>query len=762
MMNWRRTGRDGFHAVLGRGGTRPSRVVFAACGGAVLLLYLLNAACPFPRAALDEFPAATVLADRAGNPLRLKLGPGDTDNVPQYRWRADDWIAKAVIAAEDQRFYRHVGVDPLALARAVGQNIVHFRRVSGASTLSTQVIRLLQPRPRTLRTKLIEAFRALQLERVLSKREILEQYLNRAPFGSNIVGIEAAARRYFSKSAHDLSLGEAALLAGLPQAPSRFRPDRHPERARKRQAYVLERMGALGMITVAQQGRAMERPCRIKPGRYEFVAPHFAQWVFDRLPLDREGKTVRTTLDSALQSLAESALTRRRAYLDPLGIKGGAVVILEVKTGAIRAMVGSPEYFDARNGGQVNGALAPRGAGSTLKPFVYAAAFDRGLATPLTILRDEPALYRDYRPENFGREFRGDVTARDALILSLNLPVLALAERIGAERLLGLFRRAGLRTLKRSPDHYGLGLVLGQGEVRLLDLVNAYAALARGGQFVPWKAMEGTAPPEASPCHKTGRARPPAEPNGARLFSPEASWLVADILGGDERMGELSGHCADVRMPRMAWKTGTSSACRDAWTVAFNPEYVVGVWIGNPGGESDGALVGVEAAAPVAWDIFRGLYPQGDGPWFARPEGLHRRAICAESGCPAGPKCEHSLEDWYIAGTSLFRPCSMHGEAPETPVMAAAGRRRDAPEALRITSPAAGTVFRMLEHWAGEQQQIALRADSKRPGAELHWFVDDRYLGQGTGLFWPLERGAHQLVCCNPLGQSDRVRIVVE
>ncbi|HRZ11852.1 MAG TPA: penicillin-binding protein 1C [Kiritimatiellia bacterium] len=715
----------------------------ALAGGGIVAV--LNACYPFPRAALDKFPAATVLADREGNPLRLKLGPGDMDNVPLYRWREDDWIAKAVVAAEDQRFYRHVGIDPLALLRAVGQNVLHLRRVSGASTLSTQVIRLVQPRPRTLRTKVIETFRALQLERALTKREILEQYLNRAPFGSNIVGIESAARRYFSKSAHDLNLAEAALLAGLPQAPARFRPDRHPARARKRQAYVLERMAALEMITEDQRARALERPCDIKPGRHAFTAPHFAQFVLDRLPPDRDGTTLRTTLDPSLQSLAETSLARRHGYLDPLGIMGGAVVILEVKTGAVRAMVGSPDYFDAARRGQVNGALAPRGAGSTLKPFVYAAAFDRGLATPLTVLRDEPALYRDYRPENFGRTFRGDITVRDSLILSLNLPVLALAERIGAERLHALFRRAGLKTLGRGTEHYGLGLVLGQGEVRLLDLANAYAAFARGGVWRSWTVWEGQAP---------GAPR--------RLFSPDASWLVADILGGDERMEELSGHLADARMPRMAWKTGTSSACRDAWTVAFNPEYVVGVWIGNPGGEADEGLVGVEAAAPVAWDIFRGLYPGGDGPWFVRPDGLKRRVVCAASGCPVGSQCGHGVEDWYIAGASLFAPCPVHGRPVAAPVVSAAGRQHDAPDALRITSPAAGTVYRQLDNWSGERQQIALRAGGGAGSGELHWFADDRYLGQGAELFWPIERGAHQLVCCNAVGQSDRVRIVVE
>ncbi|MBU1908923.1 MAG: penicillin-binding protein 1C [Verrucomicrobia bacterium] len=544
------------------------------------------------------------MTDREGAHLRLKLGPGDMDNVPLYRWQPGDWIAQAVIAAEDQRFYRHPGVDPLALLRAVGQNLLHFRRVSGASTLSTQVIRLLQPRPRTLRTKLIEAFRAVQLERVLTKREILEQYLNRAPFGSNIIGIEAAARRYFSKSARDLSLAEAALLAGLPQAPSRYRPDRHPARARWRRAYVLDRMAALGMITGAQRARALGRPCVIRPGAYPFCAPHFAQFVFDHMPRSMEGRQVRTTLDPDLQALAETALRRQCTYLDPQGIRGGAVVILDVKTSAIRAMVGSPDYFDVRYQGQVNGATASRGAGSTLKPFVYAAAFDRGLATPLTVLRDEPALYRDYRPANFNRDFRGDVTARDALILSLNLPVLALAERIGAERLQGLFRRAGLRTLTRSADHYGLGLVLGQAEVKLLDLANAYAAFARGGLWRPWRMCEDSAP-VVPPLRRrkdspVAKRRSYSESEGTQLFSPEASWLIADILGGDERAGELSGHVADAHLPRMAWKTGTSSACRDAWTVAFNPDYVVGVWIGNPSGRANEALVGAVLAATLA------------------------------------------------------------------------------------------------------------------------------------------------------------------
>lgn len=726
-----------------------------ALAGGVLAAALAAAVrwAPFPEEELSRLPASVVLADRQGEPLRVRLGVGGLDCRPGYQPKPEHWIAKAMVAAEDRRFWTHPGVDGLALARAVGQNLFFGRRISGASTLSTQVIRMMEPRDRTLSTKAIEAFRALQLERRHDKREILAHYLDRAPFGGNIVGIEAAARRYFGKGAGELSLAEAALLAGVPQSPSRGRPDRHPERAKRRQAYVLERMEACGFITERERGEAFAQPLAARPGSYPFGAPHFCDLV--GVPARAAADvTVRTTLDAEVQRLAEGILRRR---LSGGAAEGGAIVVLDVKTGAVRALVGSPD-FAARRSGQVNGATAPRAAGSTLKPFAYALAFDRGLVTPATMLADVPMRFRDFDPRNFSLDFRGWVSVRDALVLSLNLPAIDIERRVGQERFHGALRALGLATVSKPAEHYGLGLVLGNAEVRLLDLANAYACLARGGAWAPVRVVENPDPPAWKP-----------------MFSPEACWLVSDVLSGEERAMDTAGHAADVRLPPMAWKTGTSAGLRDAWTVAWNPDIVVGVWVGNPDGSSADEFVGRKIATPIAWDLFRRMYPDNQGPWYARPAGVVSCTVCAASGRAPGPNCRHRIEDWSIAKVSRHEPCPVHRQGAEAvwPVAVASFlNRRAAPEpaeapaeSVRIRTPARGSAYRWMPDLEVDAQRLALDAASDRAGETLHWFVDDRPVGKsrpGEPLFWPLERGTHQIVCSSARGPSDRVQIAVE
>lgn len=734
---------------------RPGWRIGTLGAGAVLAAALAAAVRwgPFPEDELARLPAAVVLTDRNGEPLRVRLAAGGFDCRPGYRPVPEHWIAKAVVAAEDRRFWSHPGVDVLALARAVGQNLACGRRVSGASTISTQVIRMLEPRRRTLAAKAIEAFLALQLERRHRKDEILAQYLDRAPFGGNLVGIEAAARRYFGKGAAQLSLAEAALLAGVPQSPARLRPDRHFERAKRRQAYVLERMEACGFISARERAAGLAQPLAIRPGRYPFRAPHFCDWagVPARVGADA---TVRTTLDADLQRTAEAVLRRR---LQAGAAQGGAVVVLDVKTGAVRAMVGAPDYRAAGRAGQVNGALAPRAAGSTLKPFAYALALDRGLVTPATMIADVPTRFRDLDPRNFSLDYRGLVGVRDALVQSLNLPAIEIERRVGQERLYAALRELGLATIAQPPDHYGLGLVLGNAEVRLLDLANAYACLARGGEWAPVRCLESAAPPATRP-----------------VFSPEACWLVGDMLGGEERARDATGHAAAVRLPPLAWKTGTSAGLRDAWTVAWNPEYVVGAWVGNPDGSSSDDLVGRKIATPIAWDLFRRLYPDNQGPWFARPAGIEKRVVCADSGCAPGRHCPHRVETWAIARVSRRELCPVHrtGSAAIWPAEVAsflARRAVPAPaepaEAVRILSPARGSVYRQMPAGETAAQRLALEAASDRPGETFHWFVDDRAVGQsrpGEKLFWPLARGRHEIVCSTAQGVSDRVPIAVE
>lgn len=753
--------------AMGRFSKRLRTVALAAVAltGA---LALVGAAFPFPAAKLAAYPEATVLLDREGRALRVRLGENDSDCRPHFEPRRNDWICKALVAVEDHRFWSHPGVDPVAILRAAADNLRHGRVRSGASTISTQVVRLLEPRPRTLATKVVEAFRALQMERILGKDAILAQYLNRAPFGGNAVGVESASRRYFGKSAHDLSLAEAALLAGLPQSPTRLRPDRHPERARRRQAHVLERMEACGVIDGAQRAAALAQPLAIRPAAYPFRAPHFAELALEAAP---GGGTRRTTLDPVLQGAVEAALRRHAAPLAAAGIHGAAAVVIEVRTGAVRALAGSPDYRDADHAGQVNGAAAPRSAGSTLKPFAFALAIDQGRLTPGRVLADVPRSYAGLDPRNFDDEWMGLVSARDALVLSLNLPALGVASETGVDPLLRMLRTAGLDTLERDAAHYGLGLVLGNGSVTLLDLANAYAAIARGGEWRPCRWFED-APP--------GAAR--------RVMSAEAAWMIADMLGGEERSVDTVRHTADARVPRMAWKTGTSSGFRDAWAVAINPEVAIGVWCGRPDGRGAPQLVGAKSAVPVVWEIFRGLYPANDGPWFARPAGVRERRVCAVSGMAPGPCCGATAADWSIPGVTRHEVCTVHRRVevggpggvaqsgvrevwpPE--VQAFLDRSREvaanAPAAaaaprnpVRIVSPVAGSVFRRL---GGPAERIPLAATAES-GAQLWWFVDDRLLASvraGEPLLWALEPGRHVLVCSDASGRSDRAPITVE
>jgi len=709
---------------------------------------------PFPEEALRRWDPAVVVTDRDGHPMRVRLSASGQDCRPIYAPDPDDWIVKALVAAEDQRFWTHGGLDFTAVARAVLQNVAGGRRVSGASTLSTQVIRLARPRPRVWSTKLIEAFRAAQMERRHDKIFILGQWLNRAPFGGNIVGIEAAAERYFGKPAGELGMAEAALLAGVPQSPSRLRPDRHFGRAKRRQAYVLGRMRALGMIDPRQETIALDERLRVRSAGYPSAAPHFCDWAGVECAPRADG-TIRSTIDADVQAAAEGAL-RARLEGAAEGLSG-AVVVLENATGAVRAMVGSPDYR-ALPAGQVNGALAPRAAGSTLKPFVYAMAMDRGWLVPASPLGDEARHFRDFDPQNFDRTFSGRVSAREALVESLNLPAVAVARRVGLKRVLGTLRSLGLGTLKHGVDRYGAGLALGGAEVRLLDLANAYACLARGGV---WKPVAAT----AEAAESAGRGD-----GGRRVFSAEACWLVADSLSGDERALDFSGHIADAVLPRVAWKTGTSAGLRDAWTVAWNPEWTVGVWVGRPDGRGDASLVGRTMAVPVAASVFRALHPDGHGPRFARPAGVAVRKLCTESGCIATPACPETRDECVIAMRTIRRLCPLRHDGKEGGGGAAAvsGAAPDAaetvPRPLQILRPADGSTYVLLSGDPSLDQTIPLEARTAVP-CEVYWWVDGRFLAKGRSeepVYWGLTKGEHRIVCATAGGETSKARIRVE
>jgi len=754
---------------------------------AALLPFLLRAALAIYAASLAPQleqllarPAESLLlTDRHGEPLRLRLASDDSD----LRWIAADefgrWLPLAIVAAEDQRFWQHGGFDGRALARAMWQNLRHGRRISGASTISSQVIRLARPRRRSPGTKVSEFVLAHLMEQRLSKTEILEQYLNRAPFGSNLIGVEAAGQRYFGKKPADLTLAEAALLAGLPQSPSRLRPDRHPERATRRRAYVLDRMLQLGTISSHQHAVASLAPLPQYLEISPFEAPHFCDTIlqllqrqsFDRAQLaalyQRDGYILRTTLDLQIQLLAEAALQRR---LDQLkSVPGGAVVVLDTATAAVRALVGSPDITDDLQAGQFNHAFAWRSPGSALKPFVYVLALDQGRILPGTALADVPRQYADYRPSNFDDEFRGTVSAREALIQSLNLPALDLAVACGPDNFHRLLQGLGIASRQpRTTEQLGIGAVLGNTEVRLLDLTAAYACLGRGGRVGEVQYL-------SLPDETAGTLPPSPERS---VFSPEAAWLVLDMLSGEERALAETGHSAEVQRPRMAWKTGTSSGFRDAWTVAVTPAYTVGVWLGHGDGRPDAQLVGIEAAAPLVFNLVNQLATAGgETAWFARPEGLRRVEVCATSGARRGKFCPRIIESWEISGVSPTALCRIHDKADGAgdgrdgkenwPPDIASFRRtsglsgeggKDGP---KIVSPLAGGVWHWRPDIAAAEQQLLLRAEGLAP---FFWYMDGEYLGRterGASLPWQLKPGDYRLLCSDAAGRTSMLTISV-
>ena len=728
---------------------RILRRIFASLGaallGAVLGIVGLWLFRPFPEECLRRPPPQSILlTDRNGEPLRVFLGEDGTFSLWEPIDAFGEWLPNALIAAEDKRFRSHCGIDPLALLRAIRQNTTNLRRISGASTISTQVIRLAQPRPRVMSTKVAELFLATQMERCHTKDEILEQYLNRAPFGGNFIGAEAAARRYFGKRARDLSLAEAALLAGLPQSPTRHRPDIHPESALKRRAYVLSRMLDLGYIDEAQYTEALDAPLPNRLLPLPFEAPHFCNAVLRLTGPAMPRGEVRTTLDLDLQRSVETALREHIASLH--GIHGGAVLVLDTGTREVLAWAGSPDFRDNAHAGQFDVLLAWRSPGSALKPFAYALALEQGRITPATALPDLPRQYVDFAPGNFDGSHRGIVSAQNALVLSLNAPALNLVARCGTDAFLDALEAFGIEAMpERSRKRNGLGAVIGNSEVRPIDLVSAYARLA-------------------------GRVLDPPDAPSPLPVSPAAAWIVLDMISGDERVAVETGLSENAARRRTAWKTGTSAGFRDAWTVAVTPSYTLGVWLGNPDGRPSPDLVGIEAAAPLAFRILGDLPPRRDAPeWFERPAQVESRQVCAASGLRPGPYCTIHTDTWAISNVTAQTVCNVHrpdadGDGrpeelwpPEIQAFRTASSARGTVSSKPvILVPAPNAVLHAAPVDAGGGT-LPLRA---RGTGRLWWFLDGEFIGEAPAtepILWTPTPGRHVLRCCNADGAHSEI-----
>jgi penicillin-binding protein 1C len=600
--------KSGPRAGVGRKGALA--IAGAALAGPLAALALYAASLP----AIDPDLSAsrsTIVADREGWLLRPFTTETGHWRLPVTANDVDPRYLAMLKAFEDRRFDGHGGVDPLAMARAAGQMVRHRRIVSGGSTLTMQVARLAEPRPdRSITDKLRQAVQAVKLEARTTKAEIAGLYLSLAPFGGNIEGVRAASFAYFGKEPRRLSVAEAALLVALPQSPETRRPDRYPDAARKARARVLDRAAAQGVITAEEAAVANAEPVPTQRQPFPMLAAHLAERVATERPRDR----VHTlSIDARLQRDLEQ-LARDRAQT--LGPKlSAAILVVDNATGEIRASVAGADYFAAERAGSVDLTRALRSPGSALKPFVYAMAFDSGLAHPETMLEDRPMRYGAYAPENFDLSFQGMVTARTALQHSLNVPVVDLLSALGPQRFVSRLRASGAEiVLPKDGGAVGLAVGLGGLGVTLHDVTGLFMALARGGEAVPLTARPRVATLEA-----------------VRMVEPAAAWHVADILRG-------APPPANAPANRLAYKTGTSYGYRDAWAIGFDRRHTIGVWLGRADNGAVPGLVGRIAAGPLLFDAFArvGMDPTP----FPRPENT---LVAATANLP--PPLRHLRTD---------------------------------------------------------------------------------------------------------------------
>lgn len=730
-------------------------------------------AMPVPRARLAPPSSGSVtLVDRDGAVLRELRGADGA----RVRWvplaRIDPDLVRAVVAAEDRRFYEHGALDPRAAARAARDNLRAGRVVSGASTLAMQAARLVAGTPRGWRGKVAQVAWALRMGAHLSREEILEQYLNRVPMGQGAVGVEAGAALYLGASATDVSVGQAALLAGLLRAPSRDNPLVSPGRATAARARVLARLRAAGWATPDDSVRAAAEPVLAGDGPTRFLAPHFTTralaWLADEAHADaRDDATVggelRTSLDLALQQAIEREVRHAVEQMASRGGRQGAAVVLDNATGEILAWVGSPDFW-AEKTGQADMVVSARQPGSALKPFLFALAFDRG-ATPATVLADVARSYRTslggYRPRNYDRRFHGPVRAREALGNSYNVPAVALAEQVGVPALLATLRDAGFASLGRDAAHYGLGLALGNGEVTLLELANAYRMLANGGEWRPvtWRAG--------------GAARAPAR----RVVSRTSAALVLDVLDDPAARVAAFGTSTPLEFPfPAAAKTGTSRHFTDNWAVATTGGFTVAVWMGDVTGRPMAGVSGVSGAGPLlhrAVMLTALRHAPGVLPTPAEA-GAQPAEICRLSGARPGARCPRGVE-WFAPGHAPRDSCTWHGEegmrlpdeyaewaATSAPAPVAAAVPDESPPRpaarapLRIVSPRDGDRYALVPGVDARYATVALRAAGA--ARDVRWYVDGAPVASAR---WPLAPGAH-VVEVRAGEARDRVRIVVE
>jgi penicillin-binding protein 1C len=732
---------------------------------------------------------------------------GDGTMLRTYLNRDEQWLLPwpeptiprrleaAVLESEDRWFFLHPGVNPAAIVRAALQNVRSRAVVSGGSTITMQLARILDPKPRTVVSKLREIVQAIRIELRSTKREILAAYLGYAPYGGNVIGAPAAALRYFGKAVGDLTWAEAATLAVLPRAPGRVFPaspggteaDEALGAARDR---LLERLERRGHLEHDQLSASLAEPLPDTPRPFPFDSPHLTERLYGA---GFDSGVVRTTIDSGLQREIERLAGVHALWLGSLGIRNLSILVAETESGRVRAYVGSQGYFDAEGSGAVDGVAAARSSGSILKPFLYALAIDDGLVIPETMMIDVPTSFGAFTPQNVDFAYFGMIAAREALARSLNVPAVRLLSDYGVRDFHLALTRAGMTTLFRRPDDYGLTLVLGGAETRLDELVALYRGLGRLGLFGPLAYVEE-----------------PGREDDVRLLSEGSASLVLDMLRELKRPGDEVWWERRPETAPIAWKTGTSYGNRDAWAVGVSPDWTVGVWVGNFDGEVNANLRSTRTSAPLLFDVFN-LLPYTTRWFEVAAEAFRTETICLDTGYLAGSDCEHIARvrvprtaptlpvcpyhrRVFLSADRRHEVCSLCREEGEPIIesrllypsdavqyLAERGAPVDSvpphrptcpafgtgdPTNLSIIHPAPGSVIYLPRDFDGRLQELAFRGAHRSPQMRVFWYLDGRYLGESVGThIMTAETGAgpHELLLLDEEGirRSSRFSVVV-
>lgn len=613
--------------------------------GLVTLLIFFSLDFSFP--VNTTVPYSTLVTARDGSVLHAFLSRDDKWRMYAELDEITPVLREAILFKEDKYFYYHPGFNPVAMLRAATRNLLTGRRTSGASTITMQTVRLLEPRDRTYTSKFIELFRAMQLEVHYSKDEILQLYLNLLPYGGNIKGLKSASLLYFGKLPVLLSLAELTTLTIIPNRPSSLRLGIHNKLVKQERDRWLTRFQQASLFDEPVIQDAQNEPL----DAYRREAPQRAPHLAYRLRAENPNVPIITaTLKPTIQATAEQLVARYANRIRAFNIHNAAVLIVDNKTQEVVSYVGSADFTNSFDGGQVDGIRAIRSPGSALKPLLYGLAFDAGVITPKTKLTDVPTNFGGYEPDNYDRQFNGPVTASFALANSLNIPAVALLKEMGTSTLVTTLQKARFSAIRRQAKELGLSMILGGCGVTLEEMTRLYVGLANGGR---WSMLNFTraSDPQISTSKQT---------DGVRLLSPEAAYLVTHTLTQITRPDLPNNFDNSYHLPRIAWKTGTSYGRRDAWSIGYNQRYTIGVWVGNFSGVGVPELSGANTATPLLFQLFNVLDYNSPTGWFRIPKeagNLSMRVICPETGDIPGEFCPNPTTDYFITGVSRYRIC---------------------------------------------------------------------------------------------------------